>query len=635
MARPPDCPRRNPALLIALILAAVLASCSRDSAPADDFPSAKETTSCTLTDRAALTALYNATGGPNWRDNSNWLSQQPLSTWYGVTIDENGCVIRLALKENNLTGQLPPEMGTLPALRYLNLRNNNLTGQFPLDWANAANMTNLYVYGNDFSGCFPRQFAHLEKGTLRELVELITDAPSGVRIDVDTAYCSADPEASDGLFPHNPALTAPSNLAYTFQGSSIVLRWDPVAGADRYILYHDDLSDSRCRISDIGSPTFCRQLATVRGETTFTHVDAPGGRNFYWVRACNSSGCSPLITENSASPPAGPGIRPGTDYPLTPLNLTYAFEGSSIILAWDPVDGADYYNLYYHQSFSTYCNVGPDGSPSFCDLLAANLSETTYTHVDPEKRTNFWVAACNNVGCSPFEGESPFRPAGGITLTSHGDPPPIPADLIYALEGSSFIVSWEPVEGAGYYNLYYHALIDFCIGHSDGSATPCNLLAANLVETTYTHAGLDHTGDPLDTHNNYWVAACSSAGCSPFQITSPARPVEDPPLTPANLIYAPQGTAIVLTWDPVEGADYYNLYHNAGFRSPCTVHPDGSPAHCNQLAANLLETTYTHPNPADDRNFYWVAACNKGGCSPIESRSPATPSQTGSSDNDN
>ena len=37
-------------------------------------------------DRSALVALYNATDGPNWRNNTNWLSTKNLSTWYGVTV---------------------------------------------------------------------------------------------------------------------------------------------------------------------------------------------------------------------------------------------------------------------------------------------------------------------------------------------------------------------------------------------------------------------------------------------------------------------------------------------------------------------------------------------------------------------
>ena len=415
-------------------------------------------------------------------------------------------------RKDNLTGELPPELGTLPGLLYLNLKYNNLTGQFPLEWENATNMTNLYIYGNNFSGCFPPQFAHLEKGTLRELYELITDEISGAKIDVRTAYCSTDVEASRGLFPLNSALSSPSNLSYTFQGTSIVLRWDPVQGADHYILYHDDLFDSRCRISNIGSPTFCRRLTTVRRRTTYTHAQPPGGRNYYWVRACNRSGCSPLITEDSASPPAGGPIRPGIDFPPVPVNFTYAFDGATITLSWDPVDGADYYNLYHHHAFPTYCYVKPDGTPSFCDLLAANLTATTYSHVDPEKRTNFWVVACNSVGCSPFEGESPIMPVEDL--------PDVPTNLFYVLEGPSIVVNWDPVDGADYYNVYHHRAFDnACTVNTDGSASMCELLASNLVDATFTHT------DP-ERRNFYWVAACNKGGCSPIDSLSPSNPAE-------------------------------------------------------------------------------------------------------------
>ena len=36
------------------------------------------------TDRAALEAQYDATYGPNWKDNTNWKTDAPLDSWYGV-----------------------------------------------------------------------------------------------------------------------------------------------------------------------------------------------------------------------------------------------------------------------------------------------------------------------------------------------------------------------------------------------------------------------------------------------------------------------------------------------------------------------------------------------------------------------
>ena len=47
------------------------------------------------TDREALVALYNATDGKYWFQNTNWLSDFPLGEWNGVTTDDAGRVGRL------------------------------------------------------------------------------------------------------------------------------------------------------------------------------------------------------------------------------------------------------------------------------------------------------------------------------------------------------------------------------------------------------------------------------------------------------------------------------------------------------------------------------------------------------------
>jgi len=61
-------------------------------------------------DRAALTALYESTNGANWKDNTNWLTDVPLNKWYGVSTDGQDRVTVLYLRENNLTGAIPPEL---------------------------------------------------------------------------------------------------------------------------------------------------------------------------------------------------------------------------------------------------------------------------------------------------------------------------------------------------------------------------------------------------------------------------------------------------------------------------------------------------------------------------------------------
>ena len=45
-------------------------------------------------DRDVLASLYEATNGAGWENSNNWLSDEQLSAWHGVTVDSNGRVIR-------------------------------------------------------------------------------------------------------------------------------------------------------------------------------------------------------------------------------------------------------------------------------------------------------------------------------------------------------------------------------------------------------------------------------------------------------------------------------------------------------------------------------------------------------------
>ena len=113
-------------------------------------------------DRAALVALYNATGGPDWDRNTNWLSDEPLSAWYGVQrTDNGGRVTHLNLSENGLTGQLPPALGNLSNLEELSLLYNQLTGQLPPELGNLSNLKWMVFHANQLTGQIPPELGNL------------------------------------------------------------------------------------------------------------------------------------------------------------------------------------------------------------------------------------------------------------------------------------------------------------------------------------------------------------------------------------------------------------------------------------------------------------------------------------------
>ena len=140
-------------------------------------PTADDSSETTVAEeRAALVAFFNATDGANWTNHHNWLTDEPLATWYGVTTDGSGHVTELRLPDNRLSGSIPdlsaltnlttlylyqnqlagqiPALRTLTNLTHLALNNNRLSGPIP-DLSALTNLTALYLYQNQLTGLIP------------------------------------------------------------------------------------------------------------------------------------------------------------------------------------------------------------------------------------------------------------------------------------------------------------------------------------------------------------------------------------------------------------------------------------------------------------------------------------------------
>ena len=110
--------------------------------------------------RAALVALYHATGGDNWTSNTNWLSTKHIREWHGVLTHQDSTVSHLQLHRNNLVGALPPEIGDLVNLNELSLSGNpELKGPIPPEFGKLTNLIRLQLWHNGLTGQFPPEMA--------------------------------------------------------------------------------------------------------------------------------------------------------------------------------------------------------------------------------------------------------------------------------------------------------------------------------------------------------------------------------------------------------------------------------------------------------------------------------------------
>lgn len=123
-------------------------------------------------ERAALIALYNSTDGDNWNDSSGW-KEPPLDVdgfslrgteniWFGITTDAgNASVTQINLRNNQLLGSIPPELGNLSGLQSLSLHRNQLSGDIPAELGNLANLQGIILEFNQLTGTIPVQLGNL------------------------------------------------------------------------------------------------------------------------------------------------------------------------------------------------------------------------------------------------------------------------------------------------------------------------------------------------------------------------------------------------------------------------------------------------------------------------------------------
>ena len=135
---------------------------------------------------ASLSALYEATDGDNWNDNTNWdITSVPtleaFQQWHGVRL-QGGFLYALILNSNNLSGSLPVEIGDLSTLKGLYFGGNSLSGEIPAVLGSLSELEELKLDGNSLSGEIPDELGSLSRLEVLRLTSnsLTGEIPAGL-----------------------------------------------------------------------------------------------------------------------------------------------------------------------------------------------------------------------------------------------------------------------------------------------------------------------------------------------------------------------------------------------------------------------------------------------------------------------
>ena len=220
-------------------------------------------------DKEALIAFYNATGGVSWTNNANWLTSSPIGQWHGVTTDDDGRVTHLALSQNQLSGEIPTELGSLANLEELYLWGNQLTGEIPAELGDLANLEELYLSDNQLSGEIPTELGGLANLEALDLWDnqLSGEIPSELRNLANLTVLSLSQNQLTGPVP--TWLGSLANLEKLYLSDNQLTGEIPqsLTGLAALTRFYFINNPGLCAPVDEAFQTWLRSIALVRGSS--------------------------------------------------------------------------------------------------------------------------------------------------------------------------------------------------------------------------------------------------------------------------------------------------------------------------------------------------------------------------------
>ena len=327
----------------------------------------------------------------------------------------------------------------------------------------------------------------------------------------------------------------------------IDISWWDVTDASEYELYRAEFF------------TGPRTKLTTTAGTNYSDFSAAAGPDYYyWLKACNTFGCSDFSAHASGQRDLGP-----------PTNVQ-ASDGSPddlVRVTWDSFPGATYYQVWRAENEEgTKTLIGSPNTTAY-DNTGISYGVTYY----------YWIKACNPDTCSEFSDYD----TGGV--------PPLIPTTVAATDGTyttKVRVTWNGQLGASEYQVYRSDSLG-------GSKTLLGSPASNSYDDSTAVFG---------TTYYYWVKACNPYGCRDYSDYDTGWQAA---AVPQN-VQASDGAyldKVQLTWDDTFSATSYNVYWWTSATPPGAL--------LGTTASNSYDdATIGYGDP----RYYWVVACNDSGC---------------------
>jgi Leucine-rich repeat (LRR) protein len=127
--------------------------------------------------RYVMAAFYYSLGGPDWKNQVNFLGMKDECSWsdesptdngddvysytVGITCNAYSRVETIMMPHNNLTGTLPSELSLLTTLDLLALANNQISGSIPDAYQSFKHLEGFELQYNALTGTLPSYFGEM------------------------------------------------------------------------------------------------------------------------------------------------------------------------------------------------------------------------------------------------------------------------------------------------------------------------------------------------------------------------------------------------------------------------------------------------------------------------------------------